>query len=559
MNLLPCSLLLPSSSWVRSIQRFDKSDAHWDQLFAKLQQPARGCTPSSCNDDSGGVTMDALVISTDPNAPLDAIQKVAIVLPHGSKLSCLGSVLKSDLACPERLAIDAADGADPSSSLLTAPSPPMLEAAPSTAREQRVAAVDFAGFLVNISPLDSKLILDALDKLYAEQNAKWDRRFADLDTAWDQRLAPRNRARAMGEQRDATVALGVSTLEEYSAAQPCVALSVRAACPHPEERVLELSASDTAFGSVLSGTADEAASTDQWFVDALNAPTPHPIERGSDVFGLDPMPPHISASVTPAPATPSPPPPVTPIDSPGHSNLCSAVSASGSAYGNTEFFSVWEHLLAASLQANVRAYTSDAGSGNFAVDLRSGCRIMLPVGSYPCWFGVEHLSTGDVHRVERDALETENRGWIRAVLDSTTSSLPTLLQASSTSTINMELALGATGTAATPSDFSIAPVNHDAPANRSTKCLGGAVDVVAPAAASAVAMAPVIISTRAADTPTAIDVVCSIVTFDVDSGGDVSASLIIAGMPEVLPVSVKFWMGSCSNVEVISLNFVLAT
>jgi hypothetical protein len=56
-------------------------------------------------------------------------------------------------------------------------------------------------------------------------------------------------------------------------------------------------------------------------------------------------------------------------------------------------------------------------------------------------------------------------------------------------------------------------------------------------------MAPVIISTRAADMPTAIDVVCSIVTFDVDSGGAVSASLIIAGMPEVLPVSVKILDG----------------
>uniref|UniRef100_A0A0A9E8T2 PB1 domain-containing protein n=1 Tax=Arundo donax TaxID=35708 RepID=A0A0A9E8T2_ARUDO len=53
-----------------------------------------------------------------------------------------------------------------------------------------------------------------------------------------------------------------------------------------------------AFGSVLSGTGGEAAS-DQWFVDALNAPAPHPIERGRSeassiisevpdyLFGLD--------------------------------------------------------------------------------------------------------------------------------------------------------------------------------------------------------------------------------------------------------------------------------
>ncbi|KAG2637625.1 hypothetical protein PVAP13_2NG529600 [Panicum virgatum] len=58
-------------------------------------------------------------------------------------------------------------------------------------------------------------------------------------------------------------------------------------------------APDAAFGSILSGTAGDAASTDQWFVDALNAPAPHPIERGRSeassiisevpdyLFGLD--------------------------------------------------------------------------------------------------------------------------------------------------------------------------------------------------------------------------------------------------------------------------------
>ncbi|AQK96404.1 DUF538 family protein [Zea mays] len=34
------------------------------------------------------------------------------------------------------------------------------------------------------------------------------------------------------------------------------------------------------------------------------------------------------------------------------------------------------------LPANVRAYTLDSGSGDFAVDLRSSCRIVLPAGSY---------------------------------------------------------------------------------------------------------------------------------------------------------------------------------
>ncbi|XP_062189268.1 uncharacterized protein LOC133892474 [Phragmites australis] len=57
-------------------------------------------------------------------------------------------------------------------------------------------------------------------------------------------------------------------------------------------------APESAFGSVLSGTGGEAA-TDQWFVDALNAPAPHPIELGRSeassiisevpdyLFGLD--------------------------------------------------------------------------------------------------------------------------------------------------------------------------------------------------------------------------------------------------------------------------------
>ena len=43
------------------------------------------------------------------------------------------------------------------------------------------------------------------------------------------------------------------------------------------------------------------------------------------------------------------------------------------------------------LPANVRAYTLDAGSGDFAVDLRSSCRIVLPSGSYLAAFS-DHLT-----------------------------------------------------------------------------------------------------------------------------------------------------------------------
>ncbi|XP_066394990.1 RAF-like serine/threonine-protein kinase PRAF [Miscanthus floridulus] len=76
-------------------------------------------------------------------------------------------------------------------------------------------------------------------------------------------------------------------------------LSANVARP-PRLRVfLFAPAPDAAFGSVLSGTAEAAASTDQWFVDALNAPAPHPVERGRSeassiisevpdyLFGLD--------------------------------------------------------------------------------------------------------------------------------------------------------------------------------------------------------------------------------------------------------------------------------
>jgi hypothetical protein len=59
-------------------------------------------------------------------------------------------------------------------------------------------------------------------------------------------------------------------------------LSANVARP-PRLRVfLFAPAPDAAFGSVFSGTTSEAASTDQWFVDALNAPAPqpHPTERG---------------------------------------------------------------------------------------------------------------------------------------------------------------------------------------------------------------------------------------------------------------------------------------
>lgn len=87
-----------------------------------------------------------------------------------------------------------------------------------------------------------------------------------------------------------------------------------AAARQPRLRVFLFApaAPDAAFGSVLSGTAaGDVASTDQWFLDALNAPAPHPIERGRSeassivsevpdyLFGLD------TASDEPSPGPPA--------------------------------------------------------------------------------------------------------------------------------------------------------------------------------------------------------------------------------------------------------------
>lgn len=44
------------------------------------------------------------------------------------------------------------------------------------------------------------------------------------------------------------------------------------------------------------------------------------------------------------------------------------------------------------LPSNVRGYTLDAGSGDFAVDLHSSCRIVLPAGNYLASFN--HRLTG---------------------------------------------------------------------------------------------------------------------------------------------------------------------
>ncbi|KAG8077269.1 hypothetical protein GUJ93_ZPchr0007g4102 [Zizania palustris] len=51
------------------------------------------------------------------------------------------------------------------------------------------------------------------------------------------------------------------------------------------------------------------------------------------------------------------------------------------------------------LPANVRGYTLDAGSGEFAVDLVTSCRIVLPAGSYLASFNDRLTGRLDDHRI----------------------------------------------------------------------------------------------------------------------------------------------------------------
>ncbi|KAL5219765.1 hypothetical protein ABZP36_024478 [Zizania latifolia] len=51
------------------------------------------------------------------------------------------------------------------------------------------------------------------------------------------------------------------------------------------------------------------------------------------------------------------------------------------------------------LPANVRGYTLDAGSGDFAVDLVASCRIVLPAGSYLASFNDRLTGRLDDNRI----------------------------------------------------------------------------------------------------------------------------------------------------------------
>jgi hypothetical protein len=67
-----------------------------------------------------------------------------------------------------------------------------------------------------------------------------------------------------------------------------------------------------------------------------------------------------------------------PLARPENSTTTSSPAAAATAYDELGLRGFPRGLL----PANVRAYTLDAGSGDFAVDLRSSCRIVLPAGSY---------------------------------------------------------------------------------------------------------------------------------------------------------------------------------
>jgi hypothetical protein len=66
------------------------------------------------------------------------------------------------------------------------------------------------------------------------------------------------------------------------------------------------------------------------------------------------------------------------------------------------------------LPANVRGYTLDAGSGDFAVDLVSSCRIVLPAGSYLANFDdrlTGHLDDGRISGLSGISVKAFFRWW----------------------------------------------------------------------------------------------------------------------------------------------------
>ncbi|KAK1665425.1 hypothetical protein QYE76_053584 [Lolium multiflorum] len=66
------------------------------------------------------------------------------------------------------------------------------------------------------------------------------------------------------------------------------------------------------------------------------------------------------------------------------------------------------------LPANVRGYTLDAGSGDFAVDLVSSCRIVLPAGSYLANFNdrlTGHLDDGRISGLSGISVKAFFRWW----------------------------------------------------------------------------------------------------------------------------------------------------
>ncbi|XP_047074431.1 uncharacterized protein LOC124684072 [Lolium rigidum] len=66
------------------------------------------------------------------------------------------------------------------------------------------------------------------------------------------------------------------------------------------------------------------------------------------------------------------------------------------------------------LPANVRGYTLDAGSGDFAVDLVSSCRIVLPAGSYLANFNdriTGHLDDGRISGLSGIRVKAFFRWW----------------------------------------------------------------------------------------------------------------------------------------------------
>ena len=150
-----------------------------------------------------------------------------------------------------------------------------------------------------MDPLDCKLILDALAKLFDDFDARWERRFSDTRAVHEisQVVFAWTQATAVGAAVIADNWGGLFGGDDDSIVvdtdAPVVVDSWGGLFDWDDDYIA------AHLSAQLPGSQAEQC--------PMLVPASLPIERGCEVFGLDTVPPRISASVMTAPATPSPP------------------------------------------------------------------------------------------------------------------------------------------------------------------------------------------------------------------------------------------------------------